>query len=183
MDDAELTFDLGDGAVVRPVRATDVDEMLALSLANQEHLRPWMPWAADVRRENTEAYVTAAIEQRERDDGVQFVLVVDGALGGALGFHRIDRLHLATTLGYWLAAEHVGRGLATRGVRALVSLAFGPWGLHRVEIDCGVGNARSRAVPERLGFVEEGVRRDGERFGDRYVDLVVYSMLAPDWPG
>lgn len=177
----ERYFDLGDGAALRSVRAGDVDAMYALSLANQEHLRPWMPWASAIERGATETYIAGALAQRERDDGDQFVMLADGEPAGSIGFHRIDRINLATTIGYWIAAEHEGRGIVTRSVRALVTHAFDVWGLHRVETAAQPGNARSRAVPERLGFTEEGVRRDGERFGDGYVDLVIYSMLAPDW--
>lgn len=42
-------------------------------------------------------------------------------------------------------------------------------------------NTRSRAIPERLGFTEEGVRRQAEKFADRRHELVVYSMLAHEW--
>jgi ribosomal-protein-serine acetyltransferase len=52
---------------------------------------------------------------------------------------------------------------------------------HRISIRAGTANTRSRAIPERLGFREEGVRRDAERSGDRYRDLVVYALLAPEW--
>lgn len=177
----DLHFDLGGGAAVRPVRAADADAIYALTVANREHLVPWMPWAADNRLEDSRTYVAGALAQRARDDGFQAVLLVDGALAGSIGFHRIDRINRATSMGYWIAAAHQGRGVVSAAVRALVTHAFADWGLHRVEIDAAVANVRSRAVPERLGFVEEGVRRDGERFGERYVDLVVYSMLAPDW--
>jgi ribosomal-protein-serine acetyltransferase len=50
-----------------------------------------------------------------------------------------------------------------------------------VEIRCGVDNARSRAIPERLGFREEGELLEAERVGDRWVDLSLYAMLAADW--
>jgi ribosomal-protein-serine acetyltransferase len=68
-------------------------------------------------------------------------------------------------------------------VRAYVDHAFGTWKLNRVAIQAAEGNARSRAVPERLGFREEGTLREVERVGDRRLDGVVYAMLAADWPG
>jgi ribosomal-protein-serine acetyltransferase len=53
--------------------------------------------------------------------------------------------------------------------------------LHRVTIQCGTGNHRSCAIPERLGFSREGVLREAEWVNDRWVDLVVWGMLASDW--
>ena len=56
--------------------------------------------------------------------------------------------------------------------------AFGELGLHRVEIKAAEGNRRSRAIPERLGFEQEGILREAECVDDRYMDLVVYGLLA-----
>ena len=67
----------------------------------------------------------------------------------------------------------------TATVCAMLDHAFGPWGLARVEIRAGVANRRSRAIPERLGFREEGVLRAAERIGTRVIDHVVYVMTAP----
>jgi ribosomal-protein-serine acetyltransferase len=53
----------------------------------------------------------------------------------------------------------------------------------RVEIRAAPENARSRAIPERLGFTQEGTLRQVERVDDRYLDNVVYAMLAEDWKG
>jgi ribosomal-protein-serine acetyltransferase len=175
-----LRLRLTGDAELREVVRDDIDELYAVSLTNQEHLRPWMPWAADIRREHTARYVEGALVQRERNDGTQFVLTVGGVIAGAFGFHRIDWTNRATTIGYWIAERHQGRGLATAAVRAMCDHAFVAWELHRVEIDPEPGNARSRAIPERLGFTQEGVRRGGERFGDEYRDLLVYSLLASD---
>jgi ribosomal-protein-serine acetyltransferase len=93
----------------------------------------------------------------------------------------VDRRENAGSIGYWLGAEFQGHGLMTRAVKAILAHAFEGLGLHRVEICCGEDNLKSRAIPERLGFTLEGVRREAQRFKDRYVSLVVYGMLATEW--
>jgi ribosomal-protein-serine acetyltransferase len=97
-----------------------------------------------------------------------------------VGFHGVSWEHRSTSIGYWLVESAQGRGTMTHAVRALVDHAFGTWRLHRVEIRAAVDNTRSRAVSERLGFTQEGVAREAERMGDRYVDQVVYVTLATD---
>jgi ribosomal-protein-serine acetyltransferase len=67
----------------------------------------------------------------------------------------------------------------SEAVQALVDHAFGQWKLHRVQIRAATDNARSRAIPERLGFEQEGLLREAEKVGDRYQDLVLYAKLAP----
>jgi ribosomal-protein-serine acetyltransferase len=69
----------------------------------------------------------------------------------------------------------------TRSVSAVLDLAFGRYGMHRVEIRAAPGNVRSRAIPERLGFTEEGLCREVEWLYDHFVDHVVYGMLAREW--
>ena len=59
--------------------------------------------------------------------------------------------------------------------------AYEEWHLNRIEIRVAVGNVRSAAIPERIGFVKEGVLRQAERHGDEFKDNVVYSMLASEW--
>ena len=54
-------------------------------------------------------------------------------------------------------------------------------GVTRVEIWHDVCNTSSAAIPERLGFREEGVQREVERIGERYNDHAVYGLLAPEW--
>ena len=53
--------------------------------------------------------------------------------------------------------------------------------MHRVEIRCATGNTRSCAIPQRLGFTRECVLREAEWVNDRFLDLVVWSLLEQDY--
>ena len=112
---------------------------------------------------------------------MQLALLQGEQIVGVAGFHAIDWARKSTSIGYWLAADRQGSGTMTVAVCALLDHAFDRWELKRVEIRAGVLNARSRAIPERLGFREEGVLRSAERIGTRVIDHVVYVMTARDW--
>ena len=71
----------------------------------------------------------------------------------------------------------------TRACSALGTHAFDALGLSRVEIRCATENEKSRAIPERLGFTQEGTLRQAEWLHDHFVDLTVYGMLAGEWKG
>jgi ribosomal-protein-serine acetyltransferase len=175
--------------------ALRVDDEVAIELAEEHHaqaiydlvdrnrdrLRPWMPWVdATVSPDDTLAFLRFA--RNEYAAGKQFHgnLRYRGAVVGGMGL-RFDRPHDACELGYWIDGAAEGKGVVTRAARALTAAAFDEWRLHRVCIRAGVENVRSRAVPERLGFTFEGVLRENEKVGDRYVSLATYSMLAGEW--
>jgi ribosomal-protein-serine acetyltransferase len=159
----------------------DADELYRLIDENRAHLASWLPWAADHTREATREFIRLTQRQAAANDGFQAALVCEGAIVGVAGFLGVNWPHRSTSIGYWLSERHQGRGLMTGAVRTLIDQAFGEWDLHRVEIRAATENARSRRIPERLGFREEGVVREAERIGDRYNDLAVYGILAPEW--
>jgi ribosomal-protein-serine acetyltransferase len=161
----------------------DAPELHALVDSDRARLARWMPWAADQTLEGTAAFIRRAIDQERADEGFQRGLVVDGAIAGTVGYHGVDHGNRSTSIGYWLAGEYEGRGLMTAAVGELVDHAFGAWSLHRVELRIAPDNERSRALADRLGFRQEGLLRDAERFGDEYRDLLLYSLLATEWAG
>jgi len=176
----ELPPELG-AAGLRLLRGEDAPELHALVEANREYLARWLPWAAEQVLPGTERFIAETEKQRARDDGFQACIAPEGPIVGVAGFHAIDWGNRRTSIGYWLSEDHQGRGLMTTAVRALVDHAFGEWDLHRLEIHCAPANRRSRAIPERLGFREEATLRETELVGDRYLDSVVYGLLADEW--
>jgi ribosomal-protein-serine acetyltransferase len=173
---------IGPGAVLRLFRASDAGELTEAIAANREHLARWLPWAESHGFEDSVEYLDRKRAQIEANDGFEGAIVLDGRIVGGAGFHGVDWINRSSSIGYWLAADVVGRGLMSGAVRALLDHAFGVWELHRVVIEAVVDNARSRAIPERLGFREEAVLREAKLIGGRYEDAVLYAMLASEWP-
>ena len=175
-----LPADLGDGAVLRRLTMDDLDEIWALVDVERPRLEPWMPWTESTRTIDDQwQWLESVVHDQRTLDGCG--IFVDGRYAGGVGL-RWDPFDVRGEIGYWIAAAYEGRGLVTRAVRALVEVGFRDLGLHRIEIRAGVGNTRSRAIPERLGFVAEGIERGGERGSIGFYDLVVYAILDDEWP-
>jgi ribosomal-protein-serine acetyltransferase len=177
-----LRFELAGDCRLRLLEEADAEELYALVEANRDRLARWMPWAADQTLDGTLEFIRLTRRQVADNDGLQAAIVRGGRIAGVVGFHRVDWQNRSTSMGYWLDERQEGRGIMTLAVRALVDHALLVWGLNRVEIRAAADNRRSRAIAERLGFREEGVLREAERVGERYLDSVVYGMLASTWP-
>ncbi len=173
---------LGDGATLRPLQPGDAAAVLEVIERNRDHLDKWLRWSARVRNRDDVAAMIARFGARQAaGEGFHWGLWQDGVLAGGVICHYINRSDLNAELGYWLGADHTGRGLATRATACAVEHLLRQEQLHRVEMICGVANVRSRAVAERLGFTNEGVRRESYWITDRFADHVVYGLLAREW--
>ncbi len=177
-----LTWQLARGGVVRPLETADAASMWALIAANRSHLDRWLRWSASVRSlADTRAFIETFAEKRGRGDGFHCGIWDRGALAGGVVVWHVHRENRNAEVGYWLGHDFTGRGLAIQAARAVVTHLFRQVHVHRVEMQCGVDNHRSRAIPERLGFQLEGVRRQSHWITDRFVDHAVYGLLAPEW--
>ncbi len=88
----------------------------------------------------------------------------------------------AFEIGYWIRVDRAGQGLATEATAALTRVAFELCGVDRVEIRCDPKNERSRAVPRKLGYVEEATLRRRLQYPEPR-DVVVYSFFADAFAG
>ena len=85
------------------------------------------------------------------------------------------------SVGFDVAPEARGRGIATRGVATLTAWAFATFPvLVRLELWALPGNAASARVAERAGFQQEGVFRARLPFAGELRDVVVFSRLRGD---
>ncbi len=167
---------------LRLLEEEHTETLFALTDENREYLRQWLSWVDNIESvSDTRRYIRSTLQQFNDDKGFQAGIWFRGNLVGIIGYQNLDWLNRSTAVGYWVGAGFQGNGLATNACGALVDWAFREWRLNRVEIRCAVKNYRSRAIPERLGFTEEGIAHQAEWLYDGFVDLVIYGVLAKDW--
>lgn len=174
---------IDDDLVLRLLEDQNAIDLYEVVQQNREHIRVWMTWIpADWSIAAARRLIRGAQDRFAANSGFWAGIFLEGHLCGCVILNQIDWTHHSCDIGYWLDESHQGRGLVTRSCRALVHYCLRELQLHRVEIRVAAENARSRAVPERLGFREDGVLREANRLHSRYVDLAVYSMLSHEWP-
>jgi RimJ/RimL family protein N-acetyltransferase len=106
--------------------------------------------------------------------------IVGEADGAFLGMAALVQIHLdmaEAEIGYIVAPEARGRGVAARAIALLSRWAFEDVGLMRLEAWIDLSNAPSLKAVERLGFALEGVRRSVHVKEDKRADMAVYSLL------
>ncbi|QAA21497.1 GNAT family N-acetyltransferase [Sporolactobacillus terrae] len=199
---------IDDELALKLVEPQDAEAIFDLTEQSRHSLREWLPWL-DVTRTvtDTQAFIQAArkgygenrsmtaviLFHRIRKERVRATKVqpapenlaspssLNNETAGLISFNEINWANKTAQIGYWLGSQYQGRGIMTRAASALTDYAFRELGLHKVEIRAAVGNSKSRAIPERLGFKQEGCIRSGEWLYDHYVDHVVYGVLDSEW--
>lgn len=171
-----------DHVFVRLLEERHAPEIFRVVDRERAYLCEWLPWVDSTTAvEHTRDFIKTSLEQFAADEGLAAGIWCGDEFAGTVGTHKINWLNRKVEIGYWIASKFQGQGIITSACRALIDYAFREWNLNRVEIHCATTNKRSCRVAERLGFQWEGVLREAQLVGTRYLDLNVYGMLAREW--
>src|SRR5690242_10591523 len=135
-------------SVTRLLTLDDVPALTALLRKNRDYLAPWEPIRAEefFTEEIQSVVVENALDDHEA--GTMLPLAIldgDGALAGRINLNGIARGALqSAAMGYWVAEDRTGRGLATRAAEETVAIAFAELELHRVQAETLLHNAASQ---------------------------------------
>jgi len=168
----------GERVTLRPAEESDLDFLHRNH--NDPQVRQSMPRVHPQRRAETRA------EYLEGDAVSLLACEGKGADADRLGFCALFRINEDSgraEVGVWFAPEVQGQGYATEALELLVGHAFDERRLHRLEAGAMATNDRSRALLERVGFSEEGRRREYYFVAGEYVDRVEYGLLAGERAG
>ncbi|MFN2419482.1 MAG: GNAT family N-acetyltransferase [Candidatus Limnocylindria bacterium] len=104
-----------------------------------------------------------------------------GEVAGHIDFFRPVSYWDAFELSYQLYDDrHAGKGYVTEAVQLLADYLFATKKEHRIHLVIVPGNAASRRIAEKCGFVLEGTVRGAFFNGGRNHDVLRFSLLRTD---
>jgi len=172
--------------VLRPLRASDREQWIALVQSSREDLDRYAPLHAPGESDLELFERQLALTEQGESTGMHWrrVAVLDsGALIGGFNVNSIERgLESSGDINWWVGIEHQGRGLATEAVGAAVDYAFldmpAGLGLHRLTASIKPGHDRSARLAGRVGFDPINARGDTMRCaGGEWASHDLYSIL------
>lgn len=166
-----------------PVDATEGPELWEAVEGSRWHLERWLPWVPfNSSPDASMRYAEACAVDWDAGRAARFAVRdrASNELLGVVGLDSCVHLHRASELGYWLRREYTGRGLMTEAARACLDFSFQRMGMHRVRCAAATDNAPSLRVIARLGFRFEGIAREAEWVGSRWLDHALFAKLATD---
>lgn len=166
------------------LRSATVHDAPALYKAvneSKEYFNKWLPSMVSswIDLQSVENSIEKWRQGEENHSQLIFLLFQNDQLIGRIGLHAIgmDMGNHSRMITYWLLPDMQGKGIMTECVNAVIQLAFDTLDLNRLYVMCNYKNYKSRAIPERLGFVQEGILQDGEYIHGHYDDSVIYGMI------
>lgn len=164
----------------------DAPRVNAASAESAEHLRTFLPWAANYPQDLQVTLDQMRTFRGSFDLGQDFVYGIFSSdetrvLGGTGLHNRVGAD--ALEIGYWIRADAVRQGYASEASMALTRAAFEIHGVRRVEIHCAAENAASAAIPRKLGYQLEATLRARTLLLDgQYHDMLVWTLQRGEYP-
>ncbi|MFF0903955.1 UNVERIFIED_CONTAM: GNAT family protein [Kocuria sp. CPCC 205316] len=176
---------------LRPLARGDRREWDVVRARNRDWLDPWEatnPAAGGAPP--TFGQFVRTLDQQARQ-GTALPFVITERVPGTERFGLVGQLtvsgiswgsFLSATLGYWVDRDQAGRGVAPMAVAMATDYCFQGLGLHRMEINIRPENSKSLRVVEKLGFRDEGLRKNFLHIDGRWTDHRSFALTAPEAP-
>ncbi len=165
--------------LLRPFKLSDIDAVLEYAIDPQ-----WATYYPGPSNRKRAEYTVASAISTPPDKGAVFAIVYDGRVVGLVSLivDSEDRIRKAE-LGYDLARDVWGRGLATEAASAVCDWGFREYALAKIFAGSDARNRRSLRVMKKLGMTREAMQRSDEVQDGERVDSVIYSVLRSEWTG
>ncbi|PLR99256.1 GNAT family N-acetyltransferase [Bacillus sp. T33-2] len=120
-----------------------------------------------------------------KDESRIFLVIVDNETNELIGdveLNYIDLLNRTSYIRIQISnSDYLSKGYGTEAMRLLLDYGFGVYNLHRIELEVYSYNARAIRAYEKLGFKQEGIKRESIYYNHKFHDTIIMGMLKSEF--
>lgn len=163
---------------ILPENAEDMYEY-----SKEEEVTKYLLWTPHLSLTQTERYIKLLQKKYASGSFWDFGLTLreNGKFIGTCGLTSCDEKENSIEIGYVLAPDYWGKGLATEAARTVLRFAFETFHPDKVCAKLLEGNDASRRVMQKLGMTLEGVYQNSMYVKGEYRTVHVYEVLGEDY--
>ena len=166
---------------IRLLAATDAPALWAFETAHRSYFEQWVQ-ARSAHFYTDEGFaeeMAACLQRQQQDQAFHYLMWEGEQLVGRINLTQVRRPYFhSAALGYRVAPDCGGRGLAGQAVAAVLQQAFTTHGLQRIEAIVRPENPASVRVLQKQGFVQFGHSRRSMELNGQWFDLLHFEAHA-----
>lgn len=147
-------------------------------------LSPWLGWATEEYKvEDSYEYLQGCVQEWEKGKEFNYMILDENKnFMGMISALNVKEKDKCLEIGYWISSNYAGKGYMQEAVRLLEKEFFG-LGINRIVVHTDVLNKKSANVPQKLGYVLEGIQRQAlwNKKEQRFRDINTFSKLRSDY--
>jgi ribosomal-protein-alanine N-acetyltransferase len=168
-----------DRLMLKEITAADVNDLLVLRSDKNVMAyidRPIAQSAADAME-----LIQKIIDGIKNNENITWGIALkeDAVLIGTIGFWKIDLSNYRAEIGYLLHPQQQQKGIMQEAIKAVLGCGFTTMGLHSVEANINPANEASKNLLLKNNFVQEAHFKENYFYNGRFLDSVIFSLLAP----
>ena len=164
--------------LLKQITNDDVNEVFELR-SNPETMK-YIPRPLVKTTEDALEHIAMIGEKIVSNTGINWGITLKGSskLLGIIGYYRMQPENYRAEIGYMLLPQFHGQGIITEAMKRLITYGFNDLKLHSIEAVIDPENRASEKVLQKCGFAKEAHLRESDFFEGKFIDKVIYSLIA-----
>ena len=165
--------------ILRKITTDDVSELLVIR--SDERIMKYIDRPRAKTNEDVIAFINLINNNEKNNDSINWAICLkdDPKLIGNVCFWRIEKENYRAEIGYVLHYDHWQKGIMNEVIKEVIKYGFQEMKLHSIEANINPDNEASAKLLEKNNFVREAYHKENYFFEGKFLDSVIYSLLAP----
>jgi ribosomal-protein-serine acetyltransferase len=143
---------------------------------NREYIGSFLPWV-EATKDETDIlnFIKNSCDQLKEMTGVNYKILMDNEIIGAIGFF-INNIRTKTfEIGYWIDKDKSGKGIVTKLIPFIENICFQYFEAQKIEIRCAIQNIGSNRIAHKCNYSLEGTLKNADIINGKLLHYNIYG--------